>query len=571
MSNSSITSQPERVAVAELSPERREHQRYRVKVWWILAMAVALWCLLTSVSSAQKYETFELDKKFDAFKDPKKASELERALMQYKTASDASKVAASVPSMVEFYLEKYIPWKLTQKENLPVLASTIEGMLKDLETAQRIGGPGERALLKSIFVGMKLLAEGNYMPAVRINAINALSRLHVKGMDIATGRPPQPLSYSYPILLKLYTNEKENEGVRAAALHGLHQYTSLGFPYMKPEERKALADEMNKLLAAAPPASRNPKAHAYLQRFAVDILDNLRAPNDASLGTQLISISTSEKQPDLIALYSASKLGSFDTGLQGKVTDPAAVTKQWSLRAFNALEAELARFEAQTRPAPAMSQPPNPLQFLQKSATPTNRAAAGRAGMGRGEGMDMSDMEMSSSGGSSGGRGMRDMMSEMDMMSGMDSGMYGGGMMPVQANPQPPEVSLSRRHLSFVLQQLLNGATGSTKGEITQKPSGLIAAVADPQKTEIKTWVESVQGVVDALNDTSLDTLDAWLIALEEQRRPLGLLAGVKIEQAEDPDKIEARPLLPGFGLPAGDAEEVPGALPAGLPGLPGT
>lgn len=162
-------------------------------------------------------------------------------------------------------------------------------------------------------------------------------------------------------------------------------------------------------------------------------------------------------------------------------------------------------------------------------------------------------------------------MSDMDMMSGMDSGMYGGGMMAVQANPQPPEVSLSRRHLSFVLQQLLNGATGSSKGEIAEKPSGLIAAVADPQKTEIKTWVESVQGVVEALNDTSLDTLDAWLIALEEQRRPLGMLAGVEIEQAVDPDKIEARPTLPSFGLPAGDVDEVPGALPAGLPALPGT
>ncbi len=534
-------------------------------------MAVALWCLIASVASAQKYETFELDKKFDAFKDPKKASELERAVMQYKTASDPSKVAASVPSMVEFYLQKYIPWKLTQKENLPLLASTIEGMLKDLETAQRIGGPGALPILRHTFGGMKVLAEGNYMPAVRINAINALSRLNVKGMDIATGRPPQPLSYSFPILLKLYTDEKENEGVRAAALHGIHQYTSLGFPYMKPEERTALADEMNKLLAAAPPASRNPQAHAYLQRFAVDILDNLRAPNDASLGTQLISISTSEKQPDLIALYSASKLGGFDTGLQGKVTDPAAVTKQWSLRAFNALEAELARFEAQTRPVPALSQPPNPIQFLQKSAAPTKRGAGGRRGMDSGEGMGMSDMESGRSGSSSEGRGMRDMMSDMDMMSGMDSGMYGGGMMAVQANPQPPEVSLSRRHLSFVLQQLLNGATGSSKGEIAEKPSGLIAAVADPQKTEIKTWVESVQGVVEALNDTSLDTLDAWLIALEEQRRPLGMLAGVEIEQAVDPDKIEARPTLPSFGLPAGDVDEVPGALPAGLPALPGT
>src|SRR5690606_16185473 len=32
---------------------------WAVRLWWTLTMTVAVWCLLSSVASAQKYETFE--------------------------------------------------------------------------------------------------------------------------------------------------------------------------------------------------------------------------------------------------------------------------------------------------------------------------------------------------------------------------------------------------------------------------------------------------------------------------------------------------------------------------------
>ncbi len=539
-----------------------------------MAMTVAAWCLLAGIASAQKYDTFELDKRYEMFKDPSNARDLERAASQLKTARDLDKVEKSVQGKAKFYLEKYIPWKLTQKENLPELSKTIEDLLKDLDGAQRMSSAGTRTLLAGTFVGMKTIAEGNYMPAARINAINALARLNATPLNISAGRPPLPLKYSYPILFKLYANEKENDGVRAAALHGMHHYTTFAFPALTPDQKKALVDEMNKLIAAEPPKSRSPEAHAYLQRFAVDILNILRDPKDASLGTQLISISTTEKQPDLIALYSASKLGGLDAGLQGQVKDPEEITKQWSLRAFNAIESELARFASQTPPPPAMQQPPNPITFLRKSKTTKDRekqrsrGASNRGGMrggGRFEAGMGGDEMMGDMGGMGGDEMMDGMMGDMDGMDMMgDGGMMGMPGMNPQTPPQPPEVSLSRRKLSFVLQQLLHGATGSPKGKIGDKPAGLMAAVDKPQQAAIQKWVATIGEVVDALNDQTLSDLELWTAALESQRPVLGALAGIEINAIEDPDKIETRPLLPLRGM----APPAPAETHA-LPGLP--
>ncbi|WP_302119859.1 hypothetical protein [Allorhodopirellula heiligendammensis] len=549
------------------------HRSWAFRLWWMMALTAAAWCLLAGIASAQKYDTYEFDKKYEVFKEPKKAAELERATSQLKTARDLDKIDKSAPNYAKFYLTEYIPWKLTQKENLAEVSSTIEDLLKDLDGAQRMSSAGARTLLINTFFGMQRIAEGNYIPAARINAINALARLNATPLDIANGRPPLPLKQSYPILFKLYANEKENDGVRAAALHGIHHYTQFAFPVMTAEEKKALVDEMNKLLAAEPPQSRDPEAHAYLQRFAVDILNILRAPNDESLGTQLISISTSETHPDLIALYSASKLGGINSGLQGKVKDPAEVTKQWSLRAFNAIESELARFAAQTPPKKAMQQPPNPITFLQKSETAKERAKRQRAASsGRGAGGSGMDAEYGSMGGeydSMEGMGSMDMMdSSYGEMSGYgDMEMMGSGMMMMpQIPPQPPEVNLSRRKVSLVLQQLLRGATGSPKGKIGEKPSGLMAGVDQADQAVIQEWVATMLEVVAALNEESLSDLEKWTDALESQRPILGALAGVEVTAIEDPDEIEDRPLLPFPGMAA---PMEPAAEANALPGLP--
>lgn len=534
-----------------------------------MAVFVAWW-IAGSIASAQKYPTYELDEAYERFKDPREGAKLERAAGQLVTTRDLAKLDGSVQGMAKFYLEKYIPWKLTQPETLPEMPEIIDGLLKNLERVQRSDGAGTRALLAGTFIGMRTIAEGKYIPAARINAISALSRINARPLDITNARPPLPLSYSFPILMKLYKDKAEVDGVRAAALIGLHRYASLAFPVMTPAQKKELVDAMNELLASEAPAGREPESHAYLQRYAVDLLDLLRNPRDASLGTQLISISTTEDASDVIALYSASQLGNFRQGLQEQAKDPAPIVQKWSLRAFQAIEDEIARIEGLTRPMPAAQQPPNPRDFLQKSrearrneARAENEMAAGSMRRGMGMGMEM-DQEM--------GMGMDMGMDMMDMdMMGM--GMM-GGMVPV-AKPQPPEVDISRRYLTDVLQQLLRGATGSRKGELPDQPGGLIAAVAQPNRDALQGWIDEMKTVMTTVNDEMLDDRVKWLEMLQNQRLVLGDLAGLDVEKPEPEDTEDpgGRHVLPGFGMPAA-AEPMPGlpgAAPEALPGLPGT
>ena len=572
---------------------QRQRRSWAVRLWWSMVVTVIVGWLLGGIASAQRFETVELPEQFAKYKDEKNAKDLERAVSQLKTTKDLAKLNPSVVREAQFYLRLYIPWKITQKENLPKISETIEDVIGDLDGAQRSSSAGAIELLRSTYSGMKMVAEGNYLPAARINAINALSRLNMRPQDFSGGRPPLPLSYSYTVMFQLYANEKENDGVRAAALHGIHHYVQLAFPAIKGEDRTALINEMNKLLTGEAPSGRDPQAHAYLQRFAVDILNYMRSPDDGALGAQLISISTSETQPDLIAIYSASKLGGFVKELQGKVEKPDEVTKQWAVRAFKAFDSEIERFDSRQRPTPALQQPPQPIEFLEKSANAKKKNTAAnqrsmRGGMGMGMGMDM---EMGGGGRGTGmdmdGMGMDGMGMGMGMgMGGMGMGGMGmNGPLQAEAPPQPPEVDLSRRKLSFMLQQLLRGATGSPRGEMLEPPAGLMAAVPAAEQEGIKKWVAEILEINEVISDEYLSSLEMWTDALNSQRPALGALAGIEVQQEQDLDGIDIAPRLrgmPGIGMgmlgmpaplappAAGAAAENPAANPAVVPAAPG-
>ena len=160
---------------------------------------------------------------------------------------------------------------------------------------------------------------------------------------------------------------------------------------------------------------------------------------------------------------------------------------------------------------------------------------------------------------------------------GMGMGMMGG--MPA-AKPQPPEVSLSRRRITHVLQQIMQGAVGSAEAEVPKNPRGLIAAASDEDKKVLTSWVDDIRPIAEAINDDQLDDKKKWLESLEEQRVALAKLAGVELsDEDEDGEGIDRMPGgLPGmgdglpFGPPAGAGLPNEAAADAGLPvggGLP--
>ncbi|MCC9643398.1 hypothetical protein LOC71_14025 [Rhodopirellula sp. JC740] len=576
------------IALAESSDARAQSQR--VKRIWILCAAVVICWLLSNVASAQQYATINLPAEQVT---PERIAERERAAKTLATTRKLEQMSAGERKNAEIYMQHIVPYLMVRKENLNQIGPMLSSLEKSLNTAQRINNPGKGEFLKHLYVGMSKVAKGNYIPAARINAILVLGRLDYTPYDGTTGRPPVPLAArvgpAFDQLVALYENEQEVDGVRAAALQSLHRTTMYGFPYMQDASKAKLSTLMTQLLESPAPEGRDPKAHAYLQRSAVDILHYLSTPQDTDLGKQLISISTDEEKPDLIALYSAEQIGQMTSQLDGQVADVDGVLKSWTRRAFDTVESELQRLKALDRTRKtAVKQPPSPESFLglkeSKKKKDKARSSAMRGGMGMGmEDMMMSGMDMD--------MGMEDsMMSGMEMDMGMEDMMMSGmgmmGRMPA-AKPQPPEVSLSRRRITKVLQQVLRGAAGTPLAEVPEDPSGLLAGVSDENKKIVQDWINDIKPVADAINDDQLDDQKKWIESLEEQRIVLADLAGVELEDADnDLGDDGMGPLnggLPGFGLPGAglpgaglpdagspEAEDgLPGAAPAaGLPGV---
>jgi hypothetical protein len=355
---------------------------------------------------------------------------------------------------------------------------------------------------------------------------------------------------TFPILMKLYQDENNVDGVRAAALQGLHRHVVFG-SQIAANDRTTLQTAMTQLLESPPPAGRSPQAHAYLQRYAVDILEIFRPQQDASLGVKLISISTEPKNPDLIALYSAARLGAMGATLQGQVNAPETVIDSWSRRVLDAFETELARIQNLDRPKPDSSQPQKPERFLEKKTAEKPRDPRGQMGPTG----DMNDMEMMDMGSM-----YDDMMMQTDEMSMDDMQMQmmmGGGMGRMaaqQAKPQPPEVLAARRVLNTVLQQVHLGMTGAPVKGLPTKPGGLLASAAADKKPLIEAWVTAMDPIITAINDPLLDDRKKFVEGLETQVAALREYIGIEDEavaEAADGLPAEVDPL--GLAAPAAD------------------
>ena len=284
---------------------------------------------------------------------------------------------------------------------------------------------------------------------------------------------------------------------------------------MSPQERDTIRQLASDLLDAPSPATRPEKAHAYLQRFAVDILGALKPNDDKQLATRLVSVSTKDENPNLIAMYAAEQLASMSEDLEGQVDEPEELLKSWTKRILLAYESDLDRINAMERPRSRVVQPPIPESFLdapKKKKSPTNQGMGGLGGMmggmgGMMEGMEGAGMEDEGMGGMG---GMGDLMG--DMLGGM-----GGIGATSSAKPQPPEVRASRRKLNALFQQVHLAVSGKPEVGMPTTPGGLLAAVSDDQKPAIQSWLEKMETIVNDLNDKTIDKREKWVEKLTEQ------------------------------------------------------
>ena len=510
-------------------------------------LAAGFVAVLVTTAAGQQgdYEVLAVDEQLTQ---ERRVKQMQSALRAFATSKDP----ASYRNVALTYVANYVPKRITDPNAVDEIWDLTSALVDAVKASQRSRSPEARTIAAQVYRGMSAIANGNYHPPARIAATLVLAKLDLG--QPAQNQPPRIIPQVIGDLLTLYSDESNDEGVRAAALQGLHRQVGFGFGQLTDAARQQVAAEMMKLLDSPPPPTRSPEAHAYLQRFAVDLLRVLKQPDDTELATKLVSISTARNQPDLIAFHSASRIAGMQDGLSGNVETPAVVLDQWSGRLLRAFRKEVGRLKSFDPPASARDQPRPPREVLQGPATETQRR---RGGGGYGEDYDPgSDMEA---------YGQMGVMEDMGDYEGYgDSGMEAYGFMPgrtraTDAKPQPPEVLGSRRQLNLLLQQVHLAVTGSRKAGNPRQPGGLLAAAEEGDRQVIRRWVSRMEEVVNSVNDDFLEDRTKFIEAIEEILPILEELAGDEAderlsepeadlgdeaEDAEDDlDRIEVTPL----------------------------
>ena len=493
-----------------------DHEARRTTAWAVitgfLAGGIVAVFAVTSSGQQPNYDIKELDRP-ERF-DERMVKRMQSALRGYVTTRDPASYAERTFAIG--FVQMYVPARITDPQAAGELSELTGTLVDSLKTAQRSRSPEAQRLAGWIFSGMKEVAEGNYHPPGRIAATMVLGRLDLGAP--APNQPPRIVPQVVTILLDLYRDEANDDGLRAAALQGLHRQISFGFNQLSEEVRGVVIAEMTKLLDSQPPDHRSAEAHAYLQRFAVDLLGLLQGADDKELASKLVSISTASDRPNLIAFHSAARIAGMKGALAGNVEAPALVLDKWSARVMRVFQAELDRLKSFDPPQVASKQPPAPRDVVRPATTAgtTPRPQAGGY-----EGYEEDGLGMEEDGGYG---------ADEDDYGGEDG--YGPGAAGA-AKPQPPEVLASRRHLNHVLQQVHLGVTGSPKAGKPRQPGGLLAAVDDAEKAAINNWVSQIEGVITAMNDEFLEDRKKFMEAITEQLVVLEMLAG---DQAHDPE-----------------------------------
>lgn len=463
---------------------------------------------------------------------------MERAKNEGLFKADFSSDWAGYPEFRKYY-QQYQFGKLMDARYVNEYGKVAQSLLEDLDRSQKARGPAARTLGAWIVAGSRAIALGDFHPVARVNATLMLAHVDDQPADLRAGRPPVPASAALPVLVQLYRAETSPDGVRAAALQGILRHVQMG-SVTDPAYRDGIARIALALAESDPPAGRSPEAHAFLQRYALDLLATLADPNtSAKTAETLVSISTRSDKPNLIAAYAAAQIGRFQPD-KAKVNQAADVLKNWAARAAGTVDAEIQRIARLDPPVAVRDQPAMPTEA-------TRGAGSYEGGYDPGGGdmpgmMDMGDMAGEMYDGGMGG--------EMMDFGGM--GMPGmPGMMGSRAQPQPLEVITARRSINHLLQQLQLGVTGQRVAGMPRQPGGLLAATDPAERAAVESWVTKIGEVVTAINDTALDDRKKFVEELEKQSQELKKLAGIAVARPGAPAgrrtvRKPADPALPG-------------------------
>lgn len=538
--------------IAQAVPNDRYRRQAVSMLAFMSAALAALWATNAFGQQAKpkpanptRYDVIPLKAPFD------KENYIKKLQRDFKTFASNPSADEDTQNNAGRYIS-YVTARMTQADGLPEINERVGDITKGLDQALRRGNSQVVGKLMPLFAKrMYTVAKGNYQPAARVAATMALGKLN-ENLGDGRSRPPKPYRGMLGGLVNLYRDTNNPDGVRAAALHGLHRHVVLTANQMAAGNKKGLLKMMAGLLDEPAPQGRPAEAHAYLQRYAVNIMDAL-APDTPAVATKLVSLSSDRSRPSLIALYSVEKFGRSGGSAKAEVESPLNVLDEWTVRALRAFEDEAYRLEYFYKRPPVAAQPNSPEDTLIAVEEKPIGIAGGEDMMEMGSGYGGDEEVMGEDGGMQGyGQGMDEGMDGEGMDGTM--GMFGA---PQEYKPQSAEVVATRRRLNQVMQQIHIGVTGTA--EVGKRGnSGLLSVADDTSKAEISRWLTEFEAVLERLNDRSLEETNAFLDELKLQVEALEKLAGdaakerAVAEPAADPPAADQ----PGdlAAQPGGDA-----------------
>jgi hypothetical protein len=204
------------------------------------------------------------------------------------------------------YMAEYFLPLMTQydEDNLGKLGVRREDLFKDY--VSRANGQVRQYLIDSlVWPFAQAVAEGNYHPAARMNAVYIMGRLN--DVETGSGGLPVPSAKAFDYLKNLVANESAKPYLRVGAMVGLVRHAEIEGIKSKGQLNAQMTDLANKMIAvlnADFDAAKEPEK-LWMKRRAVQILGGLRARGEANSIENALRLAISNKQLDTWTRYDA--------------------------------------------------------------------------------------------------------------------------------------------------------------------------------------------------------------------------------------------------------------------------
>jgi hypothetical protein len=236
--------------------------------------------------------------------------------------------AGEIEKGKEAQFDRYFREYSLGRWTLPANQASLPNFRKELRnylgmTFQK--GPKVHTQLNRILLEqMPKIAAGNHAPVVRVNATLMLGDLNSQESPTKPAAIV-PLAAAVEPLAKLFTDEKQLESVRVAALEGLRRHAESGIA--DGDTRTVLVAALVKLISSPTPPDRLPSGYDWMRGQASDVLGAIGQPGEkGEVAIALSQVVANSKATAGTRRAAARALGRLDYAKAGSLNvSPIAV------------------------------------------------------------------------------------------------------------------------------------------------------------------------------------------------------------------------------------------------------